>query len=174
MLIKEKQIERISQNLSLEVVRAISNRRAQRAIKVTTNLLEQCKSRYDLINKLAKEKKITPFRAFEETNRFLEMEKRLTNYTRSYENSCVELRSLLGVYPSSKIVVDETPLDSVPDFDFPDIELLEQMAILKRPELYEIDIQRHINIWNPQDHSHDAAEREDVCGFHEQQQLFPV
>ena len=82
---------------------------------------------------MRKQNKITPFRAFEEINRFLDMEKRLTNYTRSYENSCVELRSLLGVYPSVNIIVDDTVLDKLPAFDFPDIELLEQIAVLKRP-----------------------------------------
>ncbi len=147
LLLKEKQIERIRQNLILDVVRAYYKVAAtQRAIDVSTNLLNECKNRYALIEQLRKENKITPFRAFEEVNRFLDMEKRLTNYTRSYETSCMELRSLLGVYPSVNIIVDDSVLDKMPEFDFPDIELLEQIAILKRPELYEIDIQRHINI----------------------------
>ena len=30
--------------------------------------------------------------------------------------------------------------------DIPDISLLEQIAVLKRPELYETDMQKHINI----------------------------
>lgn len=147
LLMKEKQIQRIRQNLILDVVRAYFKVAAtQRAIDVTTNLLNECKHRYTLIEKLRKENKITPFRAFEEINRFLDMEKRLTNYTRNYEISCMELRSLLGVYPSVSIIVDDSVLDKMPAFDFPDIELLEQIAVLKRPELYEIDIQRHINI----------------------------
>ena len=50
------------------------------------------------------------------------------------------------MYPSVNIIVDDSVLDKMPSFDLPEIELLEQMAILKRPELYEIDIQRHINI----------------------------
>lgn len=147
VLLKQRQIQRMRQNLTMDVVRAYFKvAAAQRAVDITGNLLKQCKDRTALIDTLLKQKKITPFRAFEENNRFLTMEKRLTNYTRTYENACVELRALLGVYPSVNIIVDDSVLDKMPSFDLPEIELLEQMAILKRPELYEIDIQRHINI----------------------------
>ena len=147
LLLKQRQIERMRQNLMLDVVRAYFKvASAQRAVDITQNLLAQCKTREATIKNLQKQNKITPFRAYEELNRLLNMEKRLSNYTRLYENSCVELRALLGVYPSVNIIVDDTVLDKVPQIDLPDIELLEQMAILKRPELFEIDIQRHINI----------------------------
>lgn len=147
VLMKERQIERIRQNLKLDVVRAYFKvAAAQRAIDITQNLLTQCKKRSEVIARLQKNKRITPFRAFEEMNRILTMEKRLTNYTRVYENACVELRALIGVYPSVNVIVDDTVLDKDPMIELPDIELLEQMAVLKRPELFEIDIQRHINI----------------------------
>ena len=147
VLMKQRQIERLRQNLTLDVVRAYFKvAAAQRAVDITNNLLLQCRNHSEVIDRLEKKKMITPFRAFEEKNRLLTMEKRLTNYTRVYENSCVELRALLGVYPSVNIIVDDTILDKEPVMELPEIELLEQMAILKRPELYEIDIQRHINI----------------------------
>ena len=110
-------------------------------------MLEDCRSRYEVISKLSKSRDITPFRAFEETRRFVDMEKRLTNYIRTYENSCVELRSLLGMRPAGKILVDDSMLNKVPEFNsLPDIELMEQIALLQRPELYEIDMQKHINV----------------------------
>ena len=147
VLMKQRQIERLRQNLTLDVVRAYFKvAAAQRAVDITNNLLLQCRNHSEVIDRLEKQKRITPFRAFEEKNRLLTMEKRLSNYTRVYENSCVELRALLGVYPSVNIIVDDTILDKDPVMELPEIELLEQMAILKRPELYEIDIQRHINI----------------------------
>jgi len=147
VLMKQRQIERLRQNLMLDVVRAYFKvAAAQRAVDITNNLLLQCRNYSEVIDRLEKQKRITPFRAFEEKNRLLTMEKRLSNYTRVYENSCVELRALLGVYPSVNIIVDDTALDKEPAMELPEIELLEQMAILKRPELYEIDIQRHINI----------------------------
>ena len=147
MLLKQRQEQRFRQNLTLDVVRAYFKvASAQRAQDITANLLRQCKDRSAMIEKLRKQKKITAFRAYEELNRYMIMSKRLTNYTRLHENACVELRSLIGVYPSANIIVDDSILDKLPGMDFPDIELLEQMAILKRPELYEIDIQKHINI----------------------------
>ena len=147
VLLKQRQIERLRQNLTLDVVRAYFKvAAAQRAVDLTNNLLLQCRKRSAVIERLQKQKRITPFRAFEEINRLLTMEKRLSNYTRVYENACVELRALLGVYPSVNIIVDDTILDKDPEMELPEIELLEQMAILKRPELFEIDIQRHLNI----------------------------
>ena len=144
---REQRTIRAAQNLTLDVVRAyFSVAAAQKAIKITSGLLEECRNRYELIQKLGKKGQIDPFRAFDETRRFIEMEKRLTNYVRSYQNSCVELRSLMGMAPSGKIVVEDAYLNSLPSYELPDIELMEQIALFKRPELYEIDIQRHINI----------------------------
>ena len=144
---REQRTLRAAQNLTLDVVRAyFSVAAAQKAIKITSGLLEECRNRYELIQKLGKKGQIDPFRAFDETRRFIDMEKRLTNYVRSYQNSCVELRSLLGMAPSGKIVVEDAYLNQLPDYELPNIELMEQIALFKRPELYEIDIQRHINI----------------------------
>ena len=144
---REQRTRRASQNLTLDVVRAyFSVAAAQKAIRITSGLLDECRNRYELIRKLAKAGQLDPFRAFDETRRFIDMEKRLTNYVRSYQNSCVELRSLMGMAPSGKIVVEDALLNTLPDYELPSIEMMEQIALFKRPELYEIDIQRHINI----------------------------
>ncbi|MBE6357866.1 MAG: TolC family protein [Lentisphaerae bacterium] len=147
MLLRQQYTRRAEQNLVLDTVRVYFQVAAsQRAISITKKLLEECKNRYQLIEKMGAAGEITPFRAFDEAKRFVEMEKRLTNYIRSYENSCVELRSLLGLYPNAKIKVDDTLLDKIPDFTFPEMELMEQIALMKRPELFEIDMQKHINV----------------------------
>lgn len=140
--------ERAAQNLVFDVVRAYFKvAAAQRAQQLASSLIEQCRSRYEQIYKLSQKRQISPARAFDESRRFMDMEKRLTAYERSYESACVELRTLMGYYPSPFIIVDETPLNHPPRFDFlPGIELMEQIAILKRPELYEADIQKHINV----------------------------
>ena len=146
-LLRQQQTARAAQNLTLDVVKTYFQvAAAQKAITITKTLLDECRARYELIEKLSKERQITPFRAFDETRRFVDMEKRLTNYIRSYENSCVELRALLGLNPAGQILVEDSFLDTVPSIELPDIELMEQIALLQRPELYEIDIQKHINI----------------------------
>ena len=147
LLLRKQRVRRAEQNLILETVRCYFQVAAsQRAIKVTKKLLAECKDRYVLIEKMGKEGTITPFRAFDEVRRFIDMEKRLTNYIRNYENSCVELRALLGVYPNSEITVDDTLLDTIPEFSVPEVELMEQIALMRRPELFEIDMQKHINV----------------------------
>lgn len=146
-LLRQQHTRRAEQNLVLDVTRVYFQvAAAQRAIKITRELLANCKERYALIEKMGDSGKITPFRAFDEVKRFIEMEKRLTNYIRSYENSCVELRSLMGLYPNAEIKVDDSILDKVPNFTFPEMELMEQIALMKRPELFEIDMQKHINV----------------------------
>ena len=50
------------------------------------------------------------------------------------------------MHPGGKILVDDSYLNQVPKFEFPEIELMEQIALLERPELYEIDMQKHINV----------------------------
>lgn len=149
VLMHRQRTERAAQNLIFDVVRAYFKvAAAQRAINMTTALLDQCRSRYEQIYKMSQERKITPIRAFEESRRFIEMEKRLTSYQRGYENACIELRTLMGYYPNADIVVDETMLDRVPNWEkeLPSIELMEQIAVMQRPELYETDVQKHINI----------------------------
>ena len=147
MLLRQQRTRRAEQNLVLDTVRVYFQvAAAQRAINITTKLLEDCRNRYELIEKMGDAGQITPFRAFDEVRDFVDMEKRLTNYIRNYENSCVELRSLLGLYPDAKIKVDDSILDKVPEFTFPEMEVMEQIALMKRPELYEIDMQKHINV----------------------------
>ena len=147
MLLRQQRTRRAEQNLVLDTVRVYFQvAAAQRAINVAGKLLEECRNRYELIEQMGDSGQITPFRAFDEVKQFVEMEKRLTNYIRSYENSCVELRSLLGFYPNAAIRVDDSVLDTVPEFEFPEMELMEQIALMKRPELYEVDMQKHINV----------------------------
>ena len=148
-LIRTQRTRRAAQNLQMDVVRVYFQvAAAQRAITITNALLDQCKTRYELIKEMAQKRLISPFRAFDETRRFVDMEKRLTNYTRSYENSRAELRALLGLAAGNDIVVDSSMLNvnMPPVFDLPEMQVMEQIALLQRPELYEIDMQRHINV----------------------------
>lgn len=146
-LLREQRTARAMQNLTLDVAKAYFQvAAAQKAINITEPLLEECRTQRAALSKLVQSRQITPFRGFDETKRFVNMEKRLTSYIRAYENSCVELRSLMGMYPAGKLVVDDAVLRNAPDFNLPEIELMEQIALLQRPELYEIDIQKHINI----------------------------
>ena len=147
ILLRKQRTERAMQNLTLDVAKAYFQvAAAQKAISITEPLLEECRTQRAALSKLVQSRQITPFRGFDETKRFVNMEKRLTAYIRAYENSCVELRSLMGMYPAGKLVVNDAVLKDAPDFNLPDIELMEQIALLQRPELYEIDIQKHINI----------------------------
>lgn len=146
-LMRKVRTERTRQNVVLQTVGCyFTVAAAQRAVRETKDLLASCTNRYELIDKMAKNGKIGPFRAFDETKKFTEMEKRLTNFTRHYDNSKSELRALLGLYPNTEICVDDAILDKVPAYDLPDMETMEQISLMRRPELWEIDMQEHINV----------------------------
>lgn len=147
VILRKQRTERMVQNLTMDVIHAYCKvAAAQRAVTITKDLLHACKNRAVLIERLAKARQITPFRAFEETRKFNEMERSLTAFVVEYQNACVELRSLLGYYPSADILVDDSFLDQVPKTELPDLEVMEQIALIKRPELRSIEVERHINI----------------------------
>ena len=129
VFLRRQRVRRAEQNLVLDVARVYFQVAvAQRAISMTQQLLKDCRSHSESIEKMGDRGVITPFRAFDETRRLIEMEKRLTNYFRSYENSRVELCALLGLYANTKIQVDHSMLAQVPDFYFPNMDLMEQIA----------------------------------------------
>lgn len=146
LMLQQRNI-RLAQNLVLDVTKVYFNVAVfQRAKNMSEELIRDCKNLNKLISDLAKANKIDPFRAFEETRKFNDMERRLKYYTLQYENAAVELRSLLGYYATSNIKVDDTILDSIPAYKLPRMEVMEQIALLNRPEMMERDIQRHINV----------------------------
>ena len=59
----------------------------------------------------------------------------------------MELRALLGFYPSNMIKVDDSFLDKAPgEIVLPSLDVMEQIALIRRPELQETEIQRHISV----------------------------
>ena len=148
VLMRKKRTERMAQNLTLDIINAYCRvAAAQRSSEISRGLLEKCRNRNTLIRQLLKAKKISPFRAFDEIRKFNEMERRQTAYEQEYQNACVELRALLGYYPSNLIRVDDSFLDKEPKAqELPSLDVMEQIALIRRPELQETEIQRHINI----------------------------
>ena len=147
IIVREQQTIRAAQNLSLQVVKTYFKvAAAQRAINITTDLLQRCRSRSELLKSIAKRHILSPFRLFDEHKRFVNLEKRLTAYIRSYENACVELRALMGYFPNREIKVDEGALVQLRKIKLPDIGLMEKIALMQRSELYQLDVNRHITV----------------------------
>ena len=148
VLLRKQRTERMAQNLTLDIINAYCRvAAAQTAWEITSGMLVICRDRDETIKKLRKSNKITPFRAFEEIRRFNEMERRQAAYEQEYYNACVELRALLGFYPSAEITVDDSFLKKMPsDEVLPSLDVMEQIALIRRPELQETEIQRHISL----------------------------
>ncbi len=143
--LRKQESARAAQNLTFDVVKTYFRVAvAQRSILLTKQLLEQCRNKTRMIEKLGRERKISPFRMFDENRRFVNLEKRLTAFVQEYETACIELRTLMGYLPNASVKVDDSCLDKVPEFYLPPVEDMERIALLNRPELSEADIQRHI------------------------------
>lgn len=146
-LITVEQKRRAEQNLKLDVVKTYFKvAAAQDAIQTTEKLLEKCKRLEKVFDELRKTKTVSELRLLDEQKRFMRLEKRLVAYRRSYQNACIELRALMGYLPVSDIQVDTACLKKLNIAALPDIDTLEKIALVERPELYQLDIQTSITV----------------------------
>jgi outer membrane protein TolC len=146
-LITVEQKRRAEQNLKLDVVKTYFKvAAAQDAIETTEKLLEKCRRLEKVFKQLAASKEVSMLRLLDEQKRFIRLEKRLMEYRRSYQNACIELRALMGYLPMNDITVDTSCLKSLNISALPDINVLEKIALVERPELYQLDIQTSITV----------------------------
>ncbi len=146
-LMETERLRRTEQNLRLEVTRVYLKVAAtQDAMEITEELLKKCRNIEDLIAGMLKAKTISPLRLYDEYERFVKLQQRLMEYRRSYEDGCIELRSLLGMAPTSDIRLDTSMLRRLPTFGTPDIGLLELAALTQRPELMSMAMQAHTTL----------------------------
>jgi hypothetical protein len=95
---------------------------------------------------LGDSKSVSPLRLLDERKRFIQLEKRLMEYRRSYQNSCIELRALMCYLPIDDIQVDTKALQKINVVQMPNIDLLEKIALMERPELYQLDIETSVTV----------------------------
>ena len=146
-LIALEQKRRAAQNLTLDVVKTYFKVAAtQDAIETTEKLLVKCKNIEKVFAEISDSKSVSPLRLLDERKRFIRLEKRLMEYQRSYQNSCIELRALMGYLPIDDIRVDTRALQKMNVIQLPDINLLEKIALMERPELYQLDIETSVTV----------------------------
>ena len=146
-LITVEQKRRAEQNLKLDIVKTYFKvAAAQDAIDTTEKLLEKCKNLEKVFQQLEATKSVSQLRLLDERKRFIRLEKRLMAYRRSYQNACIELRALMGYLPINDIRVDTACLKLLTISTLPDINTMEKIALVERPELYQLDIQTSITV----------------------------
>ena len=144
-LITIEQRKRAAQNLVFEVVETYFKvASCQDAIQIADKLLKKCRDLEKVFVDLNESKALSPFRLLDERKRFIRLEKRLMEYRREYQNSCIELRSLMGYVPNEKITVDTRWLKKLNIATMPSIEIMEKLALAERPELYELDFETNV------------------------------
>ncbi len=144
-LIEKERLRRAEQNLRMEVVRCFFKVAAtQDAVEITETLLARCRNVESLIDGMLEKRQVSPLLLYDEYERFIRLQQRLSEYRRNYEDGCIELRALLGMAPNSRIKLDTSALRREPDFPLPEVELLERAALLERPELLSMDMQSHV------------------------------
>ncbi len=147
MLLVSQQKRRAAQNLVVDVTGAYFRvAAAQYAMNTTQNMISMSEDTEEFLQDGKNSGLLSPLEALKEKGVFLQLKQRLREYKRSYENSCVELTTLMGYYPSSYINVDVRFLNSLQEVYTPEIDLLERLALEERPELTELDIQSDIMV----------------------------
>lgn len=146
-LLEMEQTRRAEQNLRLDVVRTYFKVAAlQDAIETTESLIERCRNIDSTFTELAKNRDVSILRLLDEHKRFIRLQQRMMEFRRSYQNSCIELRTLMGFTPLGEIKVDASVLVKATEINLPDIDLLERISLIERPELYNLDIQSNITL----------------------------
>ncbi len=144
-LITGEEKRRAAQNLILDVTGAyLRVASAQYEMEKVEGMLKECESTETALSNITSSRGISKSNALIEQKKFINLKLQLREYRRDYENSSIQLRSLMGYYPINEIKVDTTIIDKMANLKVPDVELLEEIALLERPELYQLDIQQHV------------------------------
>jgi len=140
-----KQRRRTAQNLMLDVAKAYFRVASfQYEMSTIKDLLERSEEAEALIDDLRTSKRIGPLDALTKIKALKKLKQRLKEHRRSYENACIRLSSLMGFAPVNELSVDTAILEKFNIIELPEIEVLEQIALDERPELYQLDIESHI------------------------------
>ncbi len=146
-LIVAAQKRRVAQDLIFKVVKKyLDVASAQHAINATNEMLDRTGKIEKILTELQESKKLSPLVILDEKKRFISLEKRLKTYYNEYENSCIQLKALMGYTPNSMIMVDDGFLDSLNELELPNVRALERIALQERPELFEVDYRQHISV----------------------------
>jgi outer membrane protein TolC len=141
------QRKRAGQNLVFDVARSYYRvAAAQHAMNNTEKLLKLSKIIEKNLDYIADTKALSPLKTLSEKKQILRLKQSLEEYRRVYENSCIELKSLMGYAPWNPIKVDTSCFSNFSKLNLPSIDILEQLAIRKRPELYQMDTKTHYSI----------------------------
>ncbi len=146
-LLEKEQTRRAEQNLRLDVVKAYFKVGAlQDAIETTNSLLERCRNIDNTFSELARNKDVSILRLCDEHKRFIRLQQRMMDFRRSYQDACIELRTLMGFVPIGEVKVDNSLLARAVEVELPDVEILERISLVERPELYNLDMQSNITV----------------------------
>ncbi len=142
---KDKQRRRTAQNLMLDVAKTYFRVASfQYEMSTIKDLIQRSEDAEALIDDLRTSKRIEPLEGLTKIKALKKLKQRLKEHRRSYENACIQLSSLMGFAPVNELSVDTAILEELKVFEVPEIEVLEQVALDERPELYELDIESHI------------------------------
>ncbi len=144
--IAKYQRKKAEQDLSLKVSQAYYKvAAAQYAMTNTEKLLALSLVIEKNLEVIAKNKALSPLRVMSEKKQVLKLKQKLVEYKRAYQNSCIELKSLMGVHSWNNVKLDVKALKNIKEFEIADIKTLEKIALRNRDELYQLDAQVRID-----------------------------
>jgi outer membrane protein TolC len=132
-------------DLALDVAKAYFRvAAAQYALRAAEPIVSGGVESEKILRKAMKAGKISPLRALDEIRRLNNLCKLVLAYRRGYVNAKVELNALIGNAPTADITVDDSMLDAIIVPEIPLVDDLERVALLRRPELSKLDMEKDI------------------------------
>lgn len=142
-LMEEMQYSRIRQNLILEVTKQYWKAAlAKMVIDSSNELYRDSKILRGRLQEMINSGELSKYIGLQIMHDLLENEVLLSGYQKDYEAAKSELLKLMGVMPDQNfeiVVADIDDLPTIPD----DLEHLERMALVNRPELFSLDFEEN-------------------------------
>lgn len=139
---KEDMIQRAKENIAAETTaKYVAVAVNQKEITAMLILLEDCRSRYKLIEELKKSRQITPFRANVEVKRFFDMEQSLKKYAEEFKKNSKTL-AYFANYQATEgkyLAVNDAILNRAISDKTLSLKEFEAIALVQRRELAHLN-----------------------------------
>lgn len=147
--IAEQRRKRVIQNLKLDVTKAFWHVQvAQEAVQMADKLVGRLQEREKILKDQLESRTVSEIVILETAAALAEMKIKLSGFERELHNHKLKLASLIGLPGEKDFNVAKVDFNKkIQPINF-DLEQLETEALLKRPELYEQDLEERITAYD--------------------------
>ena len=144
--IAQERERRVRQNLALQVTRVYWQAvTAKEAAELAEAIDAETSATLSRVRKEIDEKVISKADGLRRETSLLQQQDELRRYQRQFQKAKTELGRMMGLTPGTQFTLAELDLDLPLEPVSHDVEILERVALLNRPELFEKDFEEAIS-----------------------------